>query len=63
MTLKYNKVLDNVCGVDAIINNDYWGTEDVDSINSSGVSFRVVADGVLLLRFKYFWYRSNINIC
>ena len=41
VTLEDNWVADNVCGVNAIVDSNYWGVKDADSVNGSGVSSRV----------------------
>ena len=41
MTSKDDEVLNNIYGVDAIVDSDCWGTKDIDSINGSRVSFGV----------------------
>ena len=34
-------MVDNICGVDAIVDGNYWGAKDANSLDSSRVSFGV----------------------
>ena len=58
-TLEDNWVADNICGVDIIINSDYWGAENANGINSSGVSFGVNSWQSFFIKI---WMLFNIEI-
>ena len=41
MTSENDWVVNNIYGVNTIVNGDYWGAKDINGINGFGVSFGV----------------------